>query len=122
MAATIISIVTVYAFIGAGVAVIFLLWGIARLDENARNAWAFRPLMAPGVILLWPIVLWRWARLTIGWREAGRYLPPRRAQRELALLLAFALPVIILTAILIRQSGPFEASAITVETTAENVQ
>lgn len=50
---------------GAGlvVALAFLLFGIDRVDEAAHGAYAVRPLLLPGLILLWPLVLWRWAVL-----------------------------------------------------------
>jgi hypothetical protein len=52
-------------WVGAGLltAAAFLGFGIDRVDPAARGAWAFRPLLAPGIVLLWPLVLWRWAAL-----------------------------------------------------------
>jgi hypothetical protein len=52
-----------YAIIGISVASIFLTYGIGRIDEAARHTYAFRLLILPGVILLWPIVLARWSAL-----------------------------------------------------------
>ncbi len=49
--------------IGLAVALVFLVFGIDRVDEAARGAYAVRPLLLPGLILLWPVVLWRWAVL-----------------------------------------------------------
>ena len=45
-----------YAAIGAVVAAWFLLFGIERMDP-ARHAFAFRPLLSPGVMLLWPLIV-----------------------------------------------------------------
>lgn len=56
---SVILIGTVYLYIGAAVAVPFLLFGLGRIDENAQDAWIFRPLLIPGVLLIWPLVLWR---------------------------------------------------------------
>ena len=51
--------------IGAVVACAFLLsGGIERVEPAARGAYAVRPLLVPGIVLLWPLVLWRWAVLT----------------------------------------------------------
>jgi hypothetical protein len=50
----------VYGSAGLAVALAFLLWGIDRVDEAAHRAWLVRPLLAPGLILLWPIVAARW--------------------------------------------------------------
>jgi hypothetical protein len=46
--------------IGALVAAAFLLFGLDRADPAARGAASFRPLLLPGLVLLWPAVLWRW--------------------------------------------------------------
>jgi hypothetical protein len=61
-----------YAALGAVVALAFLTVGIERVDPAARGAYAFRPLLLPGVILLWPLVLWRWWRLERDLLPAGR--------------------------------------------------
>ena len=41
----------------------FLIFGLDRIDEDARGSYAFRPLLVPGLILLWPLVAIRWAIL-----------------------------------------------------------
>lgn len=46
---------------GAIVGLAFLLFGIERMDSSARGAYGFRPLLLPGLALLWPYVLLRWA-------------------------------------------------------------
>ena len=51
-----------YAGVGMIVAVAFLVYGIERLDPAARQAYSFRALIFPGLVLLWPVVLGRWAR------------------------------------------------------------
>jgi hypothetical protein len=63
MAELIVQAATVYAAIGGVVALLFLLFGIDRVDPAARGAYAFRPMIAPGIVLLWPVVLVRWAVL-----------------------------------------------------------
>ena len=60
MAEVIVNAAMLYGAVGAAVALVFLLWGIARIDPAASGAYAFRPLLAPGVVLLWPAVLLRW--------------------------------------------------------------
>jgi len=52
-----------YGWIGAGFACVFLLVGIDRVDPGARGSYAFRPILLPGVIVLWPLVLYRWLQL-----------------------------------------------------------
>ncbi len=112
MAASIISIAEIYAWVGLAVAALFLLWGVDRVLPAARGAYAFRPLIIPGIVLLWPLVLWRWWRLESGGgRWEAKHAPPRRLQDGLALVLAVVIPVVILSALLIRQDGPFERPA-----------
>ncbi|MCG8547864.1 MAG: hypothetical protein MJE12_27020 [Alphaproteobacteria bacterium] len=53
----------IYGICGGVVAVAFLLFGVDRVDPSAHGAYAFRPLLVPGTILLWPLVLARWLRL-----------------------------------------------------------
>ena len=60
-------LLTIYGGIGALVAALFLFIGIDRIDEDARGSYAFRPLLIPGVIVLWPVVIARWIEL-----EGGR--------------------------------------------------
>ena len=62
-AALIVGLVKVYAALGAIVALVFLVVGIDRVDPAAHGAYAFRPLLAPGIIVLWPLTLWRWLAL-----------------------------------------------------------
>lgn len=63
MAAGIVNAVMAYGATGAVLALAFLLWGIDRVDPSARGAYAFRPLLIPGLVLLWPLVAARWLAL-----------------------------------------------------------
>ncbi len=56
----IVTLVAAYGALGLIVAAAFLLFGIDRIDDSARGVYAFRPLLIPGIVLLWPLVLWRW--------------------------------------------------------------
>jgi hypothetical protein len=110
--ASILSAAEVYLYAGAAVAALFLIWGVGRVEPNARGAWAFRPLLAPAILLIWPLVLYRWLRLESGWDEARRHRPPRRAQDALAVALALAIPAIIAVSLAARQDGPHERAAV----------
>ena len=57
-----------WAAVGAVIACAFLLIAIDRTDPGARRAYAFRPLLIPGIVLLWPLVLVRWLA-----REKGTF-------------------------------------------------
>ena len=65
-AASILSFAEAWLWLGAAVAAVFLTIGIDRIDENARGAFIFRPLLFPAILLIWPLVLWRWAILETG--------------------------------------------------------
>lgn len=112
MAETILLAAEIYGWVGLGVAAVFLVWAVERVVPGARGAYAFRPLLLPGCVLLWPLVLWRWWRLERGggaWAPLHR--PPLRLQNGLALGLSLAILLFLLTALLIRQDGPFERPA-----------
>jgi hypothetical protein len=59
-AAAVIVAIKAWAAAGLAVAVAFLAIGLDRIDPAARGVWAFRPLLVPGIVLLWPVVLARW--------------------------------------------------------------
>lgn len=67
----VILLATLYGAFGGAVALAFVIFGVGRLDPAARGAFAFRAAIAPGVALLWPLILWRWSR-------AGMNGPARR--------------------------------------------
>ena len=56
----VIEVLQYYGYIGLAVAAAFLLIGIERVDAGARRSYAFRPLLIPGCIVLWPLVIVRW--------------------------------------------------------------
>jgi hypothetical protein len=51
-----------YVSCGCATALAFLLFGLDRVDPAARGGFAFRPLLVPGLVLLWPLVLLVWRR------------------------------------------------------------
>jgi Zn-dependent protease len=57
-----VTFATGYAAIGVIIAIAFLVFGIERAHPAAHGAWAFRPLLIPGLALLWPYVAFRWLR------------------------------------------------------------
>ncbi|WP_420337752.1 hypothetical protein [Roseibium sp.] len=52
-----------YLYAGGIIAVLFLVIGIDRIEPSANGSYAFRPLLIPGICLIWPLVLYRWAVL-----------------------------------------------------------
>ncbi|MEM8752847.1 MAG: hypothetical protein AAGF90_07715 [Pseudomonadota bacterium] len=110
-AAAILTFAEWWGWIGFAVAVPFLIFGIDRVDENARGAYVARPLFLPAVILIWPLVLWRWAVLEMGADEwAKRHRPPRRSHGLAALAFALAIPAVILLGLAIKQTSPIDAA------------
>lgn len=58
-----VTMLTAYAAVGLGFAVLFVTVGVHRLDHQAEGAGAgFRLIILPGVAALWPLLLARWLR------------------------------------------------------------
>ncbi|MDW3182004.1 hypothetical protein [Roseobacter sp.] len=110
----------IWGSIGAVVAAIFLTIGMDRIDEDARGAYIFRPLLIPGILVIWPLVLWRWYLYESG-RElwARRYDPPRRAHFAVGWILPIGICLIILTGLSLRQTWPAEIAPMQLSTPAE---
>ena len=73
-----IAVVRAYIFAGLLFSVPFLLFGIQRLDPDARG-WriGFRIVLIPGLCVFWPLFAVRWVR--------GRQAPvERNAHRQAA--------------------------------------
>lgn len=99
---------------GLAVGVAFLLLGLDRQDAAARGAYGFRPLLLPGLVLLWPLVIWRWL-------EPPSLQPSlrRRHKRAHALLwlgLACILPAILATALALRRHDIPVPASVRIET------
>ncbi|WP_299200909.1 hypothetical protein [uncultured Tateyamaria sp.] len=96
-----------WGMIGALVAAVFLTIGIDRIDEDARGAYVFRPLLIPGVLLIWPIVLWRWWQIETeraAW--ADRYRPVRASYGLAIIAMSIGILVIVITGLSVRQTWP----------------
>lgn len=98
----------IWLYIGAVVAAGFLMIGIGRIDPDARGSYTFRPLLVPAVLLIWPIVLWRWLSAERSGLDTVviRDRPLRGAHRPVWLVLAVLLPAILIGAYAIRQQLP----------------
>jgi hypothetical protein len=63
MANIVAFVVVVYAAAGMLFAAAFVSLGARRLDQNADGApWTFRLIIAPGAVVLWPLLLSQWLR------------------------------------------------------------
>ncbi len=104
-AATILMLAKLWLWVGAGVAAVFLLVGIGRIDEDARDTYVFRVLLIPGILLIWPLVLLRWLRIERGEPFLPRYQPPT-AHRAAALFMAVAITIALVLSYTARQHWP----------------
>ena len=115
-ASFIVGFVQIWGILGLLVALAFVVFGISRIDEDAAGAFAFRPLILPGLVLLWPLVAWRWWILATGrdnWRL--RHAPPRRAHGLVWIILAVLIPLTIGSALMLRQSWPSDIAPVQIE-------
>lgn len=112
---TLLMIGTWYLYIGAVVGVVFIVFEIGRLDENAQGAWIFRPLLIPGAMLIWPLVIWRSVVLWRGEEKMDRHRMPRRGQERVTLAMICAVPLIIVVALVVRQDPDTLAQPIQIE-------
>ncbi|SLN10361.1 hypothetical protein ROJ8625_00205 [Roseivivax jejudonensis] len=96
-AAAILDLARAWLWIGAAVAALFLSIGIGRIDPDARGAFVFRVLLVPGLLLIWPLVLWRWWRLEKGDRWLPRYRPPSAHASAAAAMSALIMAALVLS-------------------------
>lgn len=102
-----------WGMIGALVAAVFLTIGIDRIDEDARGAYIFRPLLIPGVLLIWPIVLWRWWQIETeraAW--ANRYRPVRASYGLAVIAMSIGIVVIVIAGLSVRQTWPADIAPV----------
>ena len=103
----ILTAVEIWFWIGLSVGALFLLFGIHRVDEDADGAVAFRPLLIVGIVLIWPLVLWRWVILATGrdnWQ--ARHVPPRAIHMIAAGFLAVAIGATVILSMALKQTWP----------------
>lgn len=61
LANAIVFALSVWFGVGAIVALVFVAFGVARIDHAAKGAsWLFRPTIFLGCAIIWPLVLIRW--------------------------------------------------------------
>lgn len=116
LAETLIRAAEIWLLIGFSVAVLFLTVGIDRIDASARGAYAFRPLLIPGILMIWPLVLWRWAVLEMsGGNEAARFKAVRASHAIAALIMAVMIPLILIVGLTVRQTWPSEFAPVRIK-------
>ena len=112
--------VKVWGWIGMAIALPFLTFGIDQVDEDARGAYVFRLLLIPGILVIWPLVLWRWYKLMAGtdaW--SPRYRPRRKAHQWIAVTMAVAIVVVMVVGLSIRQTWPSNIEPVRLSPPAE---
>ena len=116
----ILFVLNVWGIIGGVVAIPFLTFGIDRIDEDARGAFVFRPLLIPGVVMIWPLVLWRWYRLETNKDvPEARHMPGRSTHQFFAVLMPVAMVVIIVTGLPIRTTRPADIAPVQLSSPSE---
>ncbi|MEE4187447.1 MAG: hypothetical protein V2I76_03240 [Roseobacter sp.] len=113
---TLVLCVQLWGAAGTAVAAVFLTFGIGQIDEDARDALGFRPLLVPGILVIWPLVLWRWwvlASRRDRWQV--RHRPPRAVYGPVAAVFATLLIVTLAVTFLIRQSWPDHIAPVQLE-------
>jgi hypothetical protein len=89
-------VIAVEAYLGVGLVLglVFVFGVIDRIDPQSHGAHAFRPLLLPGLALLWPLVL---ARTVAKLRGVADPKPSQRANlaahRAAWLILAVLIPL-----------------------------
>lgn len=76
--------------VGAATTLVFLGFGLEPVEPAARRSQTFRVLLVPGLMLLWPLVLWRWRKMIADVADPDPHL---RAQRQVHALVWMALAV-----------------------------
>lgn len=113
MASPIVMALEGWLLIGLCVAIPFLAFGVDRIDPNARGTYTFRVLVLPGILLLWPIVLWRWLAIETGrdhW--VAKHTPHRRIHGQIWSVLAVLLPLLLLGALTVAPQWPADQPAV----------
>lgn len=119
----ILRIVQGWGILGTMVAIPFLTFGVDQVDEDARGAYVFRPLLVPGVLLIWPLVLWRWYVLGNGRDEwSARYRPRRRTHYAFAILMPVCIVGFIGTGLMVRQTWPADRAPVQLSQPGEPAQ
>ncbi len=112
-AEALVIVMQAWGTIGALVAAVFLTIGIDRIDADARGAYIFRPLLIPGVLLIWPLVLWRWWRIETeasAWAE--RYRPVRASYGVAVIAMSIGIVAIVVVGLSVRQTWPADAAPV----------
>ncbi|WP_299621489.1 hypothetical protein [uncultured Tateyamaria sp.] len=113
IAQAIVMAMQAWGMIGALTAAVFLTIGMDRIDEDAQGAYIFRPLLIPGVLLIWPLVLWRWWQIESearGWAE--RYRPVRAGHGAAVIVMSIAIVTIVALGLSVRQEWPADIAPV----------
>jgi len=113
VAATLVLLGKIWLWAGAAVAAVFLTFGLDRIDEDAQEAYVFRPLLIPGVLMIWPLVLWRWWHIERhGDITMARYSPVRSAHTAAVIAMSIAIILVLSFGWNARQDWPGDVSPV----------
>ncbi|MEM1296744.1 MAG: hypothetical protein AAGH89_15370 [Verrucomicrobiota bacterium] len=72
-----LSILAVYLALGAFFAVLFVFFGVKRIDPAAKESkLGFKLMILPGVVLFWPYMFGRWITGAPPAEERSRHRKP----------------------------------------------
>ncbi len=61
LAEGIVAALAIYFGVGVIIALLFLVFGVTKLDDSAKGASIFfRPMVFLGCVALWPFIIIRW--------------------------------------------------------------
>lgn len=102
-------VVGVYGAIGLFLLLPLHRAGLPLIDASAEGAsHGFKIIVSPGLVALWPVILWKWRTARRGGDPHGRPDVPvssdgiRRGQSLLMKLIAIAIPLLMAAAIVAR--------------------
>jgi hypothetical protein len=96
-----------YGLVGVLLLVPFHRFAVPVIDQSASGAsWGFKVVVSPGLVALWPVILWKWNTARRGGHAHGRPDAPvsslriRQSQSLLLKLIAIAIPLLAAGALL----------------------
>ncbi len=61
---SVLMVVAVYLILGLIFTIVFFLYGIDKVDKDAKGSgWIFKLLILPGMMVFWPLFLNKWRKV-----------------------------------------------------------
>ena len=70
MVEAVLIIVLIYLLLGVLFVIPFLMKGLTKVDEDAHGGTiGFKIIIIPGVIVFWPVLLTKWMKKKVNYRD-----------------------------------------------------